>query len=73
MFYEIDHERLCEDCQKTMRLSQEGKLSTHVYYCDDPTSKLSELPEPIQELESTHVQVREGMVTIGFLNSDGRQ
>jgi hypothetical protein len=73
LFYEIDHTLVYQGCQELMRLSRERKLSSSTYYCDDPPTKLSQLPEPIRALQPTDVQVIDVMVTIGFLSEDGRQ
>lgn len=70
LFYEIDHEAVYESCQELMRLDREGKLSDNTFYCDDPAEKQDELPDVINLLEPTFVQVQEVMVNIGFLGED---
>jgi hypothetical protein len=73
LFHEIDHKLVYQSCEELLRSHREGKLSATTYYCDDPPTKLSELPEGVRKLEPTAVQVDEMMVRMTFLSDDGVQ
>ncbi len=71
LFHEIDHKLVYQGCQELFQLHKEGKLSATAYFCQDPETKLSELPQSIRQLQPTYVQVNRMMTTMGFLN-EGR-